>query len=242
MKPQDTSLGGERREFPQTLWDVLCRARDSDAGVRREGLEELCRQYWKPVYRYVRVAWVKTNEDAKDLTQAFFLWLTQGETLSRYDPERASFRAYLKSLLKHFVQHQEDALGRLKRGGGLRILNLDGLQDLVADPSSADPESIFDSAWRTALVADALVRVRERLQSQGRTLRLHVYEAYEFVDPAERPTYRDLARRFGITEKDVDNHLIALREEVRAEVRRELARLTLGPDGLEREWNALFGH
>jgi DNA-directed RNA polymerase specialized sigma24 family protein len=244
MKTQDTSLGGEQRGFPQTLWDVLSRARDSDAAVRREGLEALCRQYWKPVYHYVRMAWAKTNEDAKDLTQAFFLWLTEGDTLARYQPERASFRAYLKGLLKHFVQHQDDALRRLKRGGGVRIVELDGplpLKDLVADPSSADPESIFDGAWRTALVAGAIARVRERLQSRGRGVQFQVYEAYELLPPAERPTYADLARRFGIKEKDVDNHLVAVREELRSEVRREIGRLTVDPDALEREWNALFG-
>ncbi len=244
MKTQDTSLGGERREFPQTLWDILSRARDSNADTRREGLEDLCRQYWKPIYRYVRVAWAKTNEDAKDLTQAFFLWLTEGDTLRRYQPERASFRAYLKSLLKHFVQHQDDALRRLKRGGGVKILELDGalpLKELLADPSSADPEAIFDGAWRTALVAGALARVRERLRSRGRGLQVQVYEAYELVSPAERPTYAELARRFGIKEKDVDNHLLAVREELRSDVRREIARLTVDPDDLEREWHALFG-
>jgi RNA polymerase sigma-70 factor (ECF subfamily) len=244
MKTQDTSLGGEQREFPQTLWDILSRARDSDAVVRREGLEDLCRHYWKPVYRYVRVAWAKTNEDAKDLTQAFFLWLTEGDALRRYQPERASFRAYLKSLLKHFVQHQEDALRRLKRGGGVRIVELDGavpLKELLADPSSADPEAIFDAAWRSALVAGALARVRDRLQSRGRSHQFQVYEAYELVAPAERPTYAELARRFGLREKDVDNHLLAVREELRAEVRREIGRLTIDSDDLEREWHALFG-
>jgi RNA polymerase sigma-70 factor (ECF subfamily) len=244
MKTQDTSLGGDQKEFPQTLWDILSRARDSNAGVRRDGLEELCRQYWKPVYRYVRVAWAKTNEDAKDLTQAFFLWLTDGDALQRYQPERASFRAYLKSLLKHFVQHQEDALRRLKRGGGVRLLELDGplpLKELLADPSSADPESIFDAAWRSALVAGALARVRDRLQTRGRALQFQVYEAYELIAPSERPTYADLARRFGIKEKDVDNHLLAVREELRSEVRREIGRLSVDPDDLEREWHALFG-
>lgn len=244
MKTGDTSLGGAQREFPQTLWDVLSRARDSDAGVRREGLEDLCRQYWKPVYHYVRVAWAKSNEDAKDLTQAFFLWLTEGETLRRYKPERASFRAYLKGLLKHFVQHQEDAMRRLKRGGGVKILELDGalpLKELIADPAGADPEKAFDGAWRTALVAGALARVRERLRSRGRDIQFHVYEAYELLPPAGRPTYADLARRFGLKEKDVDNHLLAVREEVRSEVRREIGRLTVDRDDLEREWNALFG-
>jgi RNA polymerase sigma-70 factor (ECF subfamily) len=240
MKTQDTSLGGGQREFPQTLWDVILRARDADAAVRRDGLEDLCRRYWKPVYRYLRVSWAKTNEDAKDLTQAFFLWLMEGETLARYQPERAGFRAYLKSLLKHFVQHQEDAVRRLKRGGGVRILPLDGALP-VADPASPDPESTFDAAWRGALVADALGRVRERLQSRGRGLQYEVYEAYELRAPSDRPTYVELARRFGLKEKDVDNHLVAVREEVRSEVRREIGRLTADADDLEKEWHDLFG-
>jgi RNA polymerase sigma factor (sigma-70 family) len=245
MKTGDTSLGGSQQGFPQTLWDVLVRARDGDAGLRKEGWEELSRRYWKPVYHYVRIAWAKSNDDAKDLTQAFFLWLLEGEALEKYRPERASFRAYLKSLLKHFVLHQEDARRRLKRGGGVKILDLDGslapLKDLLPDPSSADPEKIFDRIWRNTLVADAVGRVRARLQSRGREVQFQVYEAYELTDPARRPTYAELARRFEIKEKDVDNHLIAVRESVRSEVRAEIAKLTVDRDDLEREWNALFG-
>src|SRR5438132_9935265 len=150
MNVGDTSLGGAQQGFPETVWDVLCRARDSDENVRRDALGEICGRYWKPVYHYVRAAWAKSNDDAKDLTQAFFLWLMEGETLSRYEPERASFRAYLKGLLKNFVRHQDDALRRLKRGGG-RILELDGnlspIKEMIADPESVDPEKIFDRVW-----------------------------------------------------------------------------------------------
>src|SRR5262252_4981622 len=102
MGTGETSLGGAGRDFPKTAGDMLSKVLDSSTGVRRAGFEDLSRRYWKPVYYYVRLAWAKTNEDAKDLSQAFFLWLTEGDTLRRYQPERASFRAYLKSLLKHF--------------------------------------------------------------------------------------------------------------------------------------------
>ena len=75
MKSSETSLGGTAQGFPNTLWEEISQARASDAGDRRAGLEELCRRYWKPIYRYVRIAFAKSNEDAKDLTQAFLLWL-----------------------------------------------------------------------------------------------------------------------------------------------------------------------
>lgn len=240
----NTSLGGAQQEFPKTVWDVVCRARDADGAVRRKALGELCDRYWKPVYHYVRVAWAKSNDDAKDMTQAFFLWLLEGETLDRYEPERAGFRAYLKGLLKNFVRHQEEALRRLKRGGG-KVLELDGslapIKEMVADPGSADPEKIFDQVWRSTLVAAALGRVRRRMESRESPIAFQVYEAYELLAPAVRPTYADLARRFGIKEKDVDNHLLAVRQELRSEVRREIGTLTRDSGELEREWDVLFG-
>jgi RNA polymerase sigma factor (sigma-70 family) len=236
----NTSLGGAQQEFPKTVWDVVCRARDGDEAVRREALGELCARYWKPVYHYIRAAWAKSNDDAKDLTQAFFVWLMEGETLSRYEPERASFRAYLKGLLKNFVRHQDEALRRLKRGGG-KILELDGslssLKELLPGPESDDPEKIFDRVWRSTLVSVALGRVRQRMAG----LPFQVYEAYEMLAPAMRPTYADLARRFGIKEKDVDNHLFAVRQEVRSEVRREIEAMTRDSGDVEREWDVLFG-
>src|SRR5215813_14423386 len=117
MNFSDTSLGGTQKDFAKTAWGVIQRARDSSPQVRQDGLNDLCRRYWKPVYHFLRVGYSKNNEDAKDLTQAFFLWLSEGEALRRYEPERASFRTYLKTLLRHFVLNQQEAMSRLKRGG-----------------------------------------------------------------------------------------------------------------------------
>src|SRR2546421_521353 len=81
--------------------------------------------------------------------EAFFLSLREADTLQRYDSERAAFRTFLKALLRHFVADQEKALQRLKRGGGVRVMDLDGAQGLaeklLADPRSADPEKAFDA-------------------------------------------------------------------------------------------------
>jgi RNA polymerase sigma-70 factor (ECF subfamily) len=245
MRSGDTSLGGSQREFPKTLWELVARAHDASAETRREGLEGLCRRYWKPVYYYVRIAWAKSNEDAKDLTQAFFLWLTQGDAVGRYRPERASFRTYLKSLLQHFVHHQEDAMRRLKRGGGIRLLELDGelaaLKNVLADPRTPAPEKAFDRAWRNSLVTDAVRRVRERFHSRGREMKFRVYEEHDLCPPDARPSYAQLAGRLGLKERDVDNYLCTVREEVRREIRAELAKLTTDAAALEEEWNAFFG-
>lgn len=237
--PADTSLGGGRGEFPATTWGMVSRMRQPS----RDGLEALCRRYWRPVYRYARVAWSKSNEDAKDLAQAFFAWLIEGAALSRYEPSRGGFRPYLKTILRRFVAHQEEALGRLKRGGASAVVSIDDdapLAELVADAKSEDPERIFDRAWVTTVVGGAVERVRGRMRTAGRELPVAVFEAVDLAgDP--KPTYDEVARRLGVKPGDVRNHLFAFREELRREIRSELAETTSSEEELEEEWNALFG-
>lgn len=245
MATGETSLGGSQQDFPKTVAEMLSRARDASTRVRRAGFEELSRRYWKPVYHYVRVAWAKSNEDAKDLAQAFFLWLLEGDSIARYEQERASFRTYLKLILKRFVGHQDEAMGRLKRGGHLRIVALDddasSLKNALPDRGAADPEEAFDRAWRTALIQNAVERVRKFWLSDARAVKFRAFEQYDLSPPGQRPTYTEVAERLGVKESDVRNYLFSVREAIRSEIRAELSELTPGPDELTGEWNAFFG-
>jgi len=245
MKPGDTTLGGPRNDFPKTESELLQRAADSSLSVRRRGLEDLCRSYWKPIYHYFRVAWAKTNDDAKDLTQAFLLWLMEGDTVQRYIPERGSFRGYLKGLLRHFVQHRNDALSRLKRGGGVRLVAIDAdpapLKSVLADPKGVDPEKAFDTAWRIALITNATEQVRQRFATGDRSIKFRAFEEYTSPIVAERPSYAALAERLGVKESDVMNYLALVREEIRTEIRAQLSEMVSNREDLEEEWNAFFG-
>jgi len=241
MKPVDTTLGGSDKRFPETTagFSALLGA------PSRAGLETLCRRYWKPVYSFVRVSWAKSNEDAKDLTQAFFARLLEGTALARFEPARGSFRAYLKTLLQRFVGHEEEALRALKRGGGLQVLSFDGtaplLEELTSDPRAADPGRIFEQVWTIEIVNQAIGRVRGRHEGSGRPLPFRIYEEYALEAPGGRPTYGALAARHGITEREVETHLAAVRDEIRVEIRAELAQLTSTERELDREWHELFG-
>ena len=246
MRNRDTSLGGPGVNFADTVWGTIERARDASPEVRQAGLEELARTYWKPVYRYLRVAWAKSNEDAKDLAQAFFLWLTDRNALERYEPDRGSFRTFLKALLRHFVQHHDEALDRLKRGGGKVIVSLApedaALNEVVPDPKALNPEEAFEREWRNALMSKAVDRVRRRLVAEGTGVKFRVFEAYYLTGSAEaRPTYTGVADRLGVKEGDVKHYLADVREDVRNEIRTVLAQTLSRPDDFQEEWNAFFG-
>ena len=245
MNPGDTSLGGSQREFAKTVGGMVQRACDPSAEVRQEGLNDLCRRYWKPVYYHLRVGWAKSNDAAKDLTQAFFLWLVESGSLSRYEPQRASFRTFLKSLLRHFVQNQDEALHRLKRGGGVSILALEDpgapLEGLLANPGAVDPDEAFHKAWRSTVIARAVDRVRAALLADGKDLKFRVFEAYDLRTEGEQPTYGSLGQQFGLQGSEVQHYLADVRELVRAEIRKELGETASSPEELEEEWNAFFG-
>lgn len=241
----DTSIGGNDGRFPTTSWGMIQGIGGANPEARRTCLESLCCRYWKPVYRYVRHAWSKSNEDAKDLTQLFFLWLLEGESLERYDRERGSFRRYLKLILKGFLGHQKEASGRLKRGGGRRVLSLEGLDQTVREsvtrPGELTPDQALDREWVATVTRLAVDRVRAQLDGEGKQILLRVHDGYDAKPPGERPTYAQLAAALGLKATDVTNHLHTVRERIRAEVRRELGETTATPLDLDEEARDLLG-
>ncbi|MBV8881334.1 MAG: sigma-70 family RNA polymerase sigma factor [Planctomycetaceae bacterium] len=245
MRGPETTLGGPERFFPETTVGFLSLLRRHTDDGRRAALDVLCTRYWKPVYAYVRSGWSKSNEDAKDLTQAFFLWIQENGALARFEEERGGLRPYLKVLLRRFVKDKDVAVRRLKRGGGVQILPLAGedaaMEDLICDPRAEDPEAAFERVWRTELVEQAVERLRARCRAEGREVAFSVLEGYDLAAEAERPTYRVLGERLGLAEADVKKHLFAMRDALLREIRTELAQLTAGDADQQRELEFLFG-
>ncbi|HUQ93453.1 MAG TPA: hypothetical protein VM120_17355 [Bryobacteraceae bacterium] len=68
----DTDIGGPSGKFPLTRHSAIEFTRSQDTGVRERAYSVILAGYWKPAYKYIRVQWNRSNEDAKDLTQAFF--------------------------------------------------------------------------------------------------------------------------------------------------------------------------
>lgn len=247
MQTGDTSIGGTHRFFPETLAELLEGILHPSPEMRRAALEQLCRDYWKPIYVYIRVSWAKkSNEDAKDLTQAFFSWLTERGGLERYEPGRASFKTFLKTLLRHFLHHEHGVHSRIKRGGTARFESLEGsmpsLEEVIAGSPTATPEEIFDREWLRELTDRAVQQVRRRLASKGRENVFRAFEAYALNSTDEdRPTYEELAKKLGMSVSDITNHLHLVREEIRNEIRSRLRELSADQGESEEEWRAFLG-
>lgn len=211
MRDASTDLGGPARAFPNTRWSaVLAAAGDAADPLRREALQALLSEYWKPVYATIRRAWGKSNEDAKDLTQEFLARLLESGFFEEVDPAKGSFRAYVRAALRRFLAKAHRDERRMKRGGGGVALPLDGLEGY--DPPTArageSPEAYLDRVWLGSIMARAL----EGLEAGQREL----LGRYDMADP--RPTYAELARELEIPETDVTDRLHQARKRYRKAV------------------------
>ncbi len=88
-----------------------------------KALEELCSDYWYPVYGFLRHNGA-THDDGLDWTQGFFLSLIEREALEHADPGRGKFRTYLLACLKNYVSGERARETAVKRGGG-NVVSLD---------------------------------------------------------------------------------------------------------------------
>lgn len=238
----DGSTEDKTREFPETRWSVVLRARGSITDQGRGAMDRLVRAYWGPVYWLIRLGWHKSREDAKDLTQAFFARLLEQGGAEGFDAERGRFRPFLCGAVRHFLLQEKRDGARLKRGGGQLPFSLDGIEADGAAPADASvsPETVYHQEWIATVVREAVSGLREEYDLAGRGDRFRVFERYDLAE-GERPTHAVLASELGIGVNDVNNHLrevrARLREKIRAIVRETLA----DPSELDDEMRALFG-
>ena len=238
----ETTLGGSREEFPETVWASVLGEPGREG--HPEARERFFAQYWRPIYKFIRTAGRSSVEDAKDLTQEFMSYLLEGDLLAKYRQEKGRFRSFLKGVLRRFLSESRRDGAALKRGGGKPLLSLDVTEletdAFLAEKGRLSPEEVFDRQWARDLLVESLAELRRVLTAEGKGETLKVYEAYELSPRQEGMSYGELGRAFGLTEHQVKGHLDAARERLERLVRERLARSVGSPGELADEMNDLF--
>jgi RNA polymerase sigma-70 factor (ECF subfamily) len=213
--------------------------------AHREAVEEFARLYWRPVYAYLRLRCRRTREEAMDTTQEFFLGILEGRWLPNADRERGSFRAFIRTCLDTVVKMEIRCDNALKRGGGSKTLSIDWGEDpdrFLIRREGDSPEEVLNRHWRTAILQEALRKLEGAYHTEGRSAYFHVYRDYTMAaDENQRPTYDELATRYGIARTDVTNFLNHARRRLRDLVRDTLQASVAQPNTLgeeEREFYA----
>jgi RNA polymerase sigma-70 factor (ECF subfamily) len=232
MADQDTEIRTGGSQFPPTAWSLLGHLRDPKDPQVQAYLDQMIQLYWRPVYKYVRIAWKRSNEDAKDLTQAFFIRLLEGDLLARATPERGNFRKLLLVSLKNFLSNEARAAQAIKRGGGRPVVSLEGdVEDGDAqDPD--DPGAAFEAQWARELLGRAIDALRERCRPE-------VFDAFRRFH-LEDASVREIASQLRATESQVAHFLQDARAVLRGIVTEEIRRYVQDETEIGRELDSLF--
>lgn len=221
--------GAFPREFNTTHWSLVLAAKPggSDQIAVQEALESLCKAYWYPLYAFVRQRGFSSS-DAQDLTQSFFATFIEKEGLSPADPKRGRFRSYLLGSLKNFLSHDLERRRAKKRGGGIRVIELDALDPdarYALEPAhSWEPEARFNREWAQEVNARALRKLKTETERLGKGLHFEVLkECLTGTEPDRREMAQRLNLRDGALKVAVHRMRKRYREFLRAEISETVA-------------------
>ena len=242
----DTRIGFGDGRFPDTRHSAIAAARSGSPADRAVAHESIVAAYWKSVYKYIRIKWKSSNEDAKDLTQGFFLRALEKDFFDGYNPEKGTFRTYLRVCLDAFLANERKASRRLKRGGGAILLAMDfttaeGELQQIEIAQDDSPDRFFTQEWTRCLFQIALRSVQEQCETQGKQVRYALFERYDLAEEDQRATYASLAAEFGLSTATVTNYLFWVRREFHRIVHEKLRELTASEQEFRSEARALLG-
>jgi RNA polymerase sigma-70 factor (ECF subfamily) len=212
--------------FGETHWSVILSAMDKQRPVEAaDALERLCRVYWPPLYAYVRRSG-ESPHDAQDLTQEFFARFLDKDYLTAVDQAKGRFRSFMLAALKHFLANERDKQRAQKRGGGCSFVPIDfhnAESQCGFEPAeNLTPEVIFQRRWASALLEQALARLRNEYAAAGKEA-LFEQLKQTLTEGRGSIAYAELATRVGMSQAAVKMAVHRLRQRYREAIRSEIA-------------------
>jgi RNA polymerase sigma-70 factor (ECF subfamily) len=228
-----------RSGFHTTRWSVILSAGNAEGAAGRDALAQLCRDYWQPVYVFVRRSG-HDAESARDLTQEYFARLIEREYLEGVRPGIGKFRSFLLTSVKNFLaNHRRDAAA-LKRGGGVVPISLDG-EDAertyrLQPRDERTPEQAYERQWAQRTIERARKRLGREMHEIGKGQQFEVAaghlgggrepwsydrisETLGVSQDAAKMMVSRLRRRFGRVLRDEISQTVESEADVEAEVR-----------------------
>lgn len=196
--------------------------------LARDSLERICRTYWQPVFVTVRLRGV-AEQDAEDVTQAFFEHAIERMSFAKADRMRGKFRTFLLGMLHRFLFSWHRDASALKRGGGVTPELLDEESIPAAEPHD---EITFDREWALTVMQTASGRLRDEWQQKGGSWEV----LRRFLPGGDGGlSMSEAAERCGMSEGAFKVELHRLRRRMKELLRAEVAKTVSAPHEIDEE-------
>ncbi|HUJ42666.1 MAG TPA: sigma-70 family RNA polymerase sigma factor [Opitutaceae bacterium] len=229
--------------FPSTHWSVVLLAGAAGGPEARSALETLCRQYWYPLYAFVRRQG-RTHHEAQDCTQEFLARLLAADGIARARPERGRFRTFLLTALRNFLTDEWHRTQAAKRGGGQVPLPLEfdtAGERYAREPADAGltPEQAFDRRWALDVVEKALLDLRVEYAASGRGALFDALAPVIWGGGAREPPAAQ-AQQLGLNDGAYKVALHRLRKRLRERLQAQVAATVADDTEIEEELRYLI--
>jgi RNA polymerase sigma factor (sigma-70 family) len=222
--------------FATTHWSMVMTAQ-GDSPEADKALEKLCRNYWWPIYGFVRRQG-HSPEEAQDLTQGFFAFLLERKGLDTVGPEKGLLRSFFLASVKNFLANARRSAMADKRGHGRPALPLEEL--LERERAHLEPlntltaDRIYEREWALTLLDQVLGRLAEEYRIAGSATLFDRLKQLLAGEP-DRPSQAQIAEELGMTENAVKQAFHRLRHRYGALLRDEVAETVAKPAEIEDE-------
>jgi DNA-directed RNA polymerase specialized sigma24 family protein len=244
VKEKHTTGGGATMRFRTTSWTLVLNSGDIDAPQHPTALAELCSIYWYPLYTFARYKGF-CEDDAKDLTQSFFLHLLEKTGLKQAHPQLGRFRSFLLACFQNHMSTHRQYASAAKRGCGNPLISLDAQESqerYCLEPSDdLTAETVFDARWANILIDRVMMRLSEEYQHQGKKraferLRTHL----DLKGNETSASYEQSMKQLGLSLSAVKTQVCRMRKRFAALLRDEVAKTVLDPADVDAEIHALY--
>jgi len=243
LTPSDDSGAGKGGQFMTTRWSAVLLSAQSQAPGSDRAREEFCQLYWYPLYAFIRRRGYN-DEDARDLTQGFFLFIFDHKTLQRATPTKGKFRSFLLASLKNYLSNGYQRENAIKRGGKIEFVSVDfsdGEDRYSREPADLlTAEKIFDANWAVTLLRQAIEQLKAEYSAQGKGIIFGTLRPFlDLSAVADAPSYELVAKELKVSGAGVKTLIHRFRKRYSEILRAAVAQTVTDPSEIDDEIRSL---
>jgi RNA polymerase sigma-70 factor (ECF subfamily) len=166
-------MAENQNEFIPTRKSLLVRVKNLDD---QESWNDFFNTYWKLIFSVAAKAGLREQE-AQDVVQETLLAVTKAIQDYRYEPERCSFKSWLRLLIRrriadHFRKRSRNvATSESNSEPGASTQEV----ERIADPAGPEQDALWEDEWQKHLVEVALEKFKRQTSAeQYQAFYLHV--------------------------------------------------------------------
>lgn len=225
---------GRNPAFPTTSWSLIQRVQKGSAEDAAPAMEEVCRQYWYPIYAFARRSSF-APADAEDMAQTFFQNLVAHDAIRAAQAEKGRLRTFMLAMLKRLISKQIRHNVAEKRGGAANAtLSWDELtaeEHYALEPATlADADALFDRAWAERVIDQAEAALRDEFIDGNNLVLFEAIQDYLPYRTNEPATYPAIAAHLAMKEGAVRQQVSRMRKRHATLIEEQIAQTVEGED------------